>query len=86
MWDSSFEDPSSDEDVPSSLRYRPGNRFVPSFSELVDRHVNLLWLNLTTGAVCWDQMANANMPALIGENVLVQIAYREEESQDATAR
>jgi hypothetical protein len=80
MWNSSFEDESSEE--PPALRYRPGNRFVPSFSELVDEHIDLFWISLVDGSVGWGK--RATLSVIDRDKVAVNVAYREE-GNDATA-
>ncbi len=84
MWNSSFEEDESSEEEPN-VRYRPGNRWVVSFRDLVDNHIDLFWLSLTDGSVGWRR---SSAVCNDDDRVVVKVAYREQEEKgsDATAR
>jgi predicted nicotinamide N-methyase len=65
------------------LRYRPGNRFVPGFADLVDRQCRWFWLALSDGSVGWAPSPPRSRDA---STVVVEVAYRAAEGEaDTTA-
>lgn len=79
-----LDDIDDDDDDPNdrpTLRYRPGNRFVPDFAALVDRAETVFSLCLSSGATSW----TCGEPERDGSSTLsLEVAYRAD-GDDATA-
>ncbi len=61
------------EEREAAVRYRPGNRFVPGFVDLVDRRCRWFWLRLADDSVGWAPEEPRERDAL---TVVVEVAYR----------
>lgn len=67
-----------------SLRYRPGNRFVPGFVDLVDRGCTLFSFNMIDGATCWNREVIGQQRKEEESVIVLNVAYRAD-GDDATA-
>lgn len=71
--DLSFELDSDDDDrIEERLRYRPGNRFVPSFHDLVDKKIRFVFFDCLTGETRWSCERDER-----SDTVVVEVSYRD---------